>query len=44
MSVEITGAAGYEYQDLICLYLSVLMSKLEGVECKIENANGEDCE
>lgn len=44
MSVEITGAAGYEYQDLICLYLSVLLSELEGVECKIENANGEDCE
>jgi|GEM_PF-6774697 len=44
MSVEIAGAAGYDYQDLICLYISILLSELEGIQCKIENFDGEDCE
>lgn len=44
MSVEITGAAGYDYQDLICLYVSILLSEQESIQVKIENPNGEDCE
>lgn len=44
MSVEISGAAGYDYQDLICLYLCLLLRKQENIQIKIETENGEDCE
>lgn len=44
MSVEISGAAGYDYQDLICLYLSLLLKDQENIQIRIENPNGEDCE
>ncbi len=44
MSVEISGAAGYDYQDLICLYLSLLLKNQENIQIKIENTDGEDCE
>jgi len=44
MSVEISGAAGYDYQDLICLYLSLLLKNQENIQIKIETPNGEDCE
>jgi hypothetical protein len=33
MSVEISGAAGYDYQDLICLYLSLLLNNKENIQC-----------
>lgn len=44
MSVEISGAAGYDYQDLICLYLSLVLKNQESIQIKIEPPNGEDCE
>ena len=44
LSVEISGAAGYDYQDLICLYLSLLLKKQENIQIKIETSDGEDCE
>lgn len=43
MNVEISGAVGYDYQDLICLYLSLLLNKQENIQLEIKIPNGEDC-